>query len=85
MLWSASARRFYVGVSEDPFKRLDQHNQSRRAGWTAGYRPWTLVHTELFEDYHTARRREIELKAQKSGRGFFKRTGLDPEQFGRGS
>ena len=84
VLWSAHADRFYIGVSEDPEKRLEQHNQGL-AGWTARHYPWTLVYTEGYQDYRTARKRELELKAQKAGRGFFLRTGLKPEQFGRGS
>ena len=80
VLWSQNARRFYIGISEDPQKRLEQHNQARR-GWSARHVPWALVHTERYNDYTTARRRELELKAQKSGWGFFKRTGLDPERF----
>ena len=80
VMWSGIGRCFDVGISEDPKKRLDQHNQIPR-GWTARFRPWTLIHTERYENYQSARRREIELKRQKSGRGFFSRTGLNPEQF----
>jgi putative endonuclease len=84
VLWSAGASRFYIGLSEDPVKRLQQHNQAR-TGWTARYRPWILVHTERYDDHQAARKRELELKAQRGGRGFFLRTGLNPNQFGRGS
>jgi hypothetical protein len=33
--------------------------------------------------YTEARRRELELKSQKGGKGFFAKTGLDPTRFGR--
>ena len=53
--------------------------------WSARHAPWTLVRSERFDDYRTARMREIELKAQKSGRGFLAQTGLSADQFGPGS
>jgi len=84
VLWSASGRLFYIGATEDPQKRLEQHNQAW-SGWTARHKPWTLVYTAKCPNYRSARKLELELKAQKSGRGFFERTGLDSRQFGRGS
>jgi predicted GIY-YIG superfamily endonuclease len=69
--------RFYTGISDDPQHRTDQHNQ-RTSNWTARYRPWELVHVERFNAYTDARKRELQLKAQKSGHGFFQLTGLDP-------
>jgi len=80
VLWSAVLRRFYIGISDSPEKRLHQHNESGR-GWTARGRRWVLVHRELYPDYRTARKRELTLKAHKSGRGFFQATGLDQEKF----
>jgi putative endonuclease len=80
VLWSDQGRRFYIGISEDPQNRLLQHNQAL-TGWSARFRPWRLVLTEHFDNYRDARKREIELKSQKSGRGFFLRTGLDPARF----
>lgn len=43
--------------------------------WTAKFGPWRLVHRERFEDYRGAREREIELKKQKGGEGFYKLIG----------
>ncbi|MGK2855799.1 MAG: GIY-YIG nuclease family protein [Thermoanaerobaculia bacterium] len=85
VLWSESGGRFYVGISEDPASRLEQHNSEDGRGWTRRYRPWKLVTVEDYLDYSLARRRELELKAQKGGSGFFARLGLDPSDFGRGS
>ena len=73
VLWSSSERRFYIGISEDPVIRWEQHNSSAAPSWTKRHRPWQLVHTEQFPDYTSARHRELELKAQKGGRGFFPR------------
>ena len=80
VLWSASGKCFYIGVSEDPVHRLEQHNQSGR-GWSARHAPWELVYSERHRDYSMARRREMLLKAQKRGDGFYTITGLDPSSF----
>jgi hypothetical protein len=42
VLWSPRARRFYIGLSENPQRRLAQHNQSG-GGWTNRHAPWQLV------------------------------------------
>ena len=83
-LWSPSGRRFYIGISEDPAKRLEQHNGEERLGWTHRHRPWALVHSERHDSYTDARRRERHLKRQKGGTGFFAMTGLDPANFRSG-
>ena len=80
VLWSPRARRFYIGLSENPQKRLAQHNQSGR-GWTDRYAPWQLVYTQCCGNYSLARQRELQLKAQKHGDGFWTATGLDPLHF----
>jgi putative endonuclease len=84
VLWSATGQRFYLGISEDPDHRLEQHNAPDADGWTRRYQPWTIVHIERYESFGDARRRELDLKAQKGGAGFFRKTGLDPSQFKRG-
>jgi putative endonuclease len=82
VLWSPSARRFYIGISEDPEQRLIRRN-SGLSFWTARHCPWSLALTERFDDYRSARKREIQLKRQKSGQNFYKLTGLDPQRFPR--
>jgi putative endonuclease len=85
VMWSESGRCFYIGISEDPELRLRQHNEDERAGWTSRHRPWSLVHVEWYSEYTGARRRELELKRQKGGAGFFAKTGLDAARFRQGS
>jgi putative endonuclease len=80
VLRSEVGRRFYIGVSEDPQARPQQHNHSGRS-WTSRYAPWRLVYTERHGDYRAAREQELHLKAQKRGGGFWKATGLHPAQF----
>ena len=82
VLWSASARKFYIGISEDPTVRLLQHN-SGVSKWTARHAPWEIVHVEQHENYSSARKRELLLKRQKGGTGFYTLTGLDPVRFAR--
>jgi putative endonuclease len=80
LLWSSTARRFYIGISEHPEKRVIQHNAGE-SKWTSRAKDWKLVHLESFTNYADARRRELFLKKQKGGHGFFQSTGLDPSQF----
>ena len=80
ILWSASASRFYTGITADPHVRLLQHNAGI-SKWTARYTPWELVKLESYSDYSEARKREILLKKQKGGVGFYTLTGLDPLRF----
>jgi putative endonuclease len=82
VLWSASGQRFYMGISEDPTHRLEQHNGGKST-WTARYRPWKLVHLEQFADYRRARMRELEWKRQKGGKGFYKMIGCSFEDLTR--
>ncbi len=81
ILWSDSAHCFYIGISEDPQNRLEQHNSGTPHGWTARHRPWRLVWTEKHADYTSAKKRENDLKAQKGGKGLFAKTGIDPALF----
>ena len=85
VLWSDTGQRFYIGISDSPADRLAQHNNGIQRAWTSRYRPWRIVHSEVFPTYSDARRREIELKSMKGGAGFFSKTGLDPAHFPRGS
>jgi putative endonuclease len=83
VLWSETGRRFYIGISQNPEVREEQHNSGSFKSWSKRYRPWSIVFKEEHPDYTSARKREIELKAQKGGRGFFIKTGLDPSRFDR--
>jgi putative endonuclease len=71
VLWSPTGQRFYIGISENPTHRLEQHNAGI-SKWTAKFGPGRLVHTEQFADYSGARKRGLELKKQKRREGFYK-------------
>ena len=53
----------YTGYSRDPEQRVKVHNSGRGAKYTAGRRPVTLVHIELFKRRGDALRRELTIKA----------------------
>src|SRR5690348_15678166 len=84
VLWSDSARCFYIGISEDPHHRLQQH-KFRNSGLVVAPCSLAPCYVELKPDYRKARQRENELKKQKRGIGFWSLTGLNPLDFPRRS
>jgi putative endonuclease len=54
---------YYKGFTENPVRRLTQHNNGETSS-TRHLRPWTLVHVEQHNDKSTALRREKNLKKQ---------------------
>jgi len=82
VLWSESLRKFYIGSTEDLDKRLRQHNEGLEK-WSRRGVPWTLKFSKSFPNRSEARQFENKLKKQKGGKGFFKYTGLDPNDFCR--
>ena len=63
--------RFYVGLTSDARRRLEDHN-SGRCSYTARHRPWQLLVVMEFTDEARAVRFERYLKSG-SGRAFAKR------------
>ena len=56
-------KSLYVGCTNNPEKRVKQHNKSKcGAHYTKIRRPVTLVHKETFTTLVEARRREKEIK-----------------------
>ena len=81
VLYSDTGGRFYVGLSEDPQRRLASHNAGK-SRWTSRHVPWRIVFERRFPSLTEARRFENLLKRQHGGAGLFKHTGLRPEEFG---
>jgi predicted GIY-YIG superfamily endonuclease len=67
--------KFYVGLSDNVARRIQQHNfgESR---WTRGKGPWILIWQSEEMNLSDARKRELLLKKQKGGDGFYKMIGL---------
>ena len=65
ILQSKKNGRYYVGVTNNVKKWLEEHN----SGWvksTAPYRPWVLMRVEQFSDEGLAYKRERFIKAKRS-------------------
>jgi putative endonuclease len=66
ILFSLSSGRTYTGYTNDIGRRLLEHNETESTGFTRRYRPWTVIHTEVFAKKDQAMARE---KFYKSGIG----------------
>ena len=67
--------RFYIGISDDIDRRIEQHNRGESC-WTKARGPWNLVWKSEGLSLSDARKRENLLKQQKGGAGFYRLTGL---------
>ena len=76
IIYSVKSDIYYKGISEDPIRRLLDHN-SDKSRFTAGKGPWVLVYTKPFETRKQAlieerrikslNRRSVELMIKESG------------------
>jgi len=67
--------RFYIGVSGDIERRIQQHNTGE-SRWTKERGPWTLVWQSDESSLSEARKLEKRLKQQKGGHGLFHLMGV---------
>ncbi|QOJ30459.1 MAG: GIY-YIG nuclease family protein [Ignavibacteriales bacterium] len=65
ILQSESSGKYYIGISENPDRRLEFHNTLEK-GFTSRYRPWKIVYTKEFSDRTSAHKVELKLKSWKS-------------------
>ena len=70
-----STGKYYVGLTSDLVRRLDDHNCGR-SRWTAKYRPWEMIWARGPMTLTEARVMEGRLKRQKGGNGLFALLGL---------
>ena len=68
-LYSSTFNKIYIGYTADLPARLNSHNELATSGYTFRYRPWIVVHTEIFSLKKDAMLRERQLKSAK-GREF---------------
>jgi putative endonuclease len=66
ILYSRRFNKLYVGFTSSLVKRIESHNIKGTKDWTRSYRPWILIHVELFETKKEAMACE---KFYKSGKG----------------
>jgi putative endonuclease len=58
-----SDETLYTGITTDPIRRVDEHNNSTKgAKYTRIRRPVELIYSESTEDKSSASKREIEIK-----------------------
>jgi len=65
VIQSSSHGTRYVGSTEDPEKRLNEHSLGK-CRYTKGRKPWNLIHKETYTTRAEAIKRE---KFLKSGQG----------------
>ena len=67
VLRSQTSGRFYIGCSENPQRRLAEHNDGETLS-TRGRGPWGIVYQKSFATVAEARQFEAALKRKKSAR-----------------
>jgi predicted GIY-YIG superfamily endonuclease len=65
-----AAGRLYVGSTDDPDRRLAEHNDptASRGRYTTKHGPWRLIWSEPHPTRSSAMRRERQIKRMKSAR-----------------
>jgi putative endonuclease len=70
-LYSRDFDKIYIGSTSDLTGRLNAHNHPANHGWTARFKPWTLLYSEAYTSKSEALHRERELKTAR-GRVFIR-------------
>jgi len=71
VLFSDSFNKIYIGFTSDLEARVLSHNQLATKGYTIKFRPWRVIHTEIFATKAEAMKREKQLKSA-AGRSFIR-------------
>ena len=69
VLYSKKFDKIYIGFTSNLESRMLSHNYLSKKGYTVKYRPWEVVHTEIFKTKKEAMKREKELKSSR-GRNY---------------
>ncbi len=65
ILKSLKIEKFYIGISQNPQRRLEYHNTIEK-GFTSRYRPWKIVFSQEFSSKKKAAAAERKVKSWKS-------------------
>ena len=71
ILFSSKYKKTYVGFTSNLIERFKSHNLLGTKGYTIKFRPWIVIHVEVFDSKKLAMEREKYLKTGK-GREFIK-------------
>ena len=63
VLYSAKFGKIYIGYTNNLEQRILSHNSLAKKGFTVKYKPWELIHTEVFETKQEALSRERQIKS----------------------
>lgn len=67
--------KYYIGITSLSLEaRLARHNNGE-VNSTKFYRPWSMIHSEEFQDFESARKREKQIKSWHGGNAFKKLIG----------
>jgi putative endonuclease len=67
ILYSEKFNKYYVGHSDDPWRRINEHNHGKFHKFTSDYRPWEIAAVfRVGDDRGTALKTEKWIKKQKS-------------------
>ncbi|MDZ7757075.1 GIY-YIG nuclease family protein [Rhodohalobacter sp.] len=66
ILRSEIKETYYVGMSNNPDRRLHFHNTDDRKAHTSRFRPWKIVYTQAFGTKEEAFAAEQKVKSWKS-------------------
>jgi putative endonuclease len=66
ILRSEIKETYYIGMSNNPERRLHFHNTDDRKSHTTRYRPWEIVYTHEFKTKERALAAERKVKSWKS-------------------
>jgi putative endonuclease len=62
VLYSNKYDKLYIGRTSNLLARFHSHNTFGSKGYTKKYRPWMVIHTEVFDNLQEANKREKQLK-----------------------
>jgi putative endonuclease len=65
VLYSSHYAKIYVGYTSNLPQRILSNNELATKGYTIKFRPWEIIHTEVFEEKSAAMKREKELKSAR--------------------
>ncbi len=71
VLYSQSLDKYYIGISNNPEKRLEFHNLGKsgsKQAFTKRSNDWEIVYKEMYNTKTEALNREKEIKSKKSRR-----------------